>query len=256
MLFPARGKFNEWIDSGKRNLEKAKGDHEGQKDAYNELAYVLYIAGRYDDAYQAFRQYLRLSAECRKSSGESGVPYLPSQQKADLSFKGRLQASTRSFEEARKTAEELKSLIDKGMNTKELRWYEGILGLIELGRKNYRQAAEYFKRACGRLYFEAYMPDTFEQAALFDHLARALYESGDFDGARGEYEKITLLTLGKVGSGDIYAKAFYMLGKIAEKQGDKVKAREHYIKFLDLWKDADPGLPEVEDARKRLAGLS
>ena len=44
-----------------------------------------------------------------------------------------------------------------------------------------------------------------------------------------------------------------MLGKIHEQQGENGKARENYRKFLEIWKDADPGLPEVEDARTRLA---
>ena len=47
-----------------------------------------------------------------------------------------------------------------------------------------------------------------------------------------------------------------MLGKIFEQKDWKGKAIEHYEKFLSLWKDADPGIAEVEDARKRLAGLT
>ncbi|MCK5617130.1 hypothetical protein KAR91_85495 [Candidatus Pacearchaeota archaeon] len=36
---------------------------------------------------------------------------------------------------------------------------------------------------------------------------------------------------------------------------NKAKTIEHYEKFLDLWKDADPGTVEVEEARKRVAEL-
>ncbi len=37
--------------------------------------------------------------------------------------------------------------------------------------------------------------------------------------------------------------------------GQKAKSIEFYEKFLDFWKDADLGIVEVEDARKRLARL-
>jgi hypothetical protein len=46
-----------------------------------------------------------------------------------------------------------------------------------------------------------------------------------------------------------------MLGKIHKELGDTAKAIDQYQKFLSLWRDADPGIAEVDDARKRLAGL-
>jgi tetratricopeptide (TPR) repeat protein len=75
------------------------------------------------------------------------------------------------------------------------------------------------------------------------------------DKASETYEKIIILTLSRIQNGDIYAKSFYRLGEISEEQGNTAKAIENYEKFLDLWKDADPGIAEVEDAKKRLADI-
>ena len=92
-------------------------------------------------------------------------------------------------------------------------------------------------------------------ALFIEPLASAYYKSGNLERAKKEYERILSLTSGRIRFGDNYARSFYMLGKICEQQGNKDKAIENYERFLELWKDANPGFAEIEDAKKRLVAL-
>ena len=99
--------------------------------------------------------------------------------------------------------------------------------------------SNFFKKAVSQLQVGFY-----KHAYFIEPLALAYYKAGDKDKAQEEYERIISLTTGRFYHGDIYAKSFYMLGKIFEEQGDTAQASEHYEKFLSLWKDADPGIAE------------
>jgi len=88
-----------------------------------------------------------------------------------------------------------------------------------------------------------------------DVLARAYQKAGNLDKAIDVYRK--LLTFDPASQDrrlrvPVY---HYRLARLYEEKGLKDKAAEQYRVFLELWKDADPGLPEVGDAKKRLAGL-
>ena len=85
-------------------------------------------------------------------------------------------------------------------------------------------------------------------------LARAYEQRGEVYKAISVFEKVILSPV-KEHPEMIYPKYHYRLARLYEKSGRTSDAVSHYEKFFDLWKDADPGIPEVEDAKKRVTGL-
>ena len=58
-----------------------------------------------------------------------------------------------------------------------------------------------------------------------------------------------------VGRQTIGALAYLQLGRAQAMAGDKIAARNSYKTFLDLWKDADSGIPALKQAKVEYAKL-
>ena len=229
-------------------LAKKAENQENESHFHAYLANVHLNSGRYPEALQECRQ-------ARKLAEEAGSYSL---QIYALDLQGTAHLEMNSEAEVQESGNELKLLAEKSLNKKLIRHYYHLMGLIELKKGNPMKAVEFLEKSASLLsgqIFESGLMSNLHSYFL-DTLASAYERSGNLDKAREEYSKITSLGSGRIWHGDIYARSFYRLGKIAEQKGDKVRAREHYHKFLGLWKNADPGLSEVEDARKRFDALA
>jgi tetratricopeptide (TPR) repeat protein len=88
-----------------------------------------------------------------------------------------------------------------------------------------------------------------------DVLARAYERLGNLDRAIEEYQKLLGFDPASQDRrlhNPIY---HYRLAKLYEQKGVRGEAKKEYQRFLGLWKDADPGIAECADAKKRLARL-
>jgi tetratricopeptide (TPR) repeat protein len=88
-----------------------------------------------------------------------------------------------------------------------------------------------------------------------DGYALALADRGRLDEALEEYRLLMTVSPETNNRSLINPLYHFRVAGIYEKKGNKAKAAEHYRKFLEIWKDADPELPEPGLAKARLAAL-
>ena len=93
---------------------------------------------------------------------------------------------------------------------------------------------------------------------IYDHplyresMARARWQAGDLEGAIAELENLVALTDPRLDIPIHYVKAHYQLGQLYEQQGDKVRSRDWYRRFLQFWDESDMDLEEIRAAREQL----
>ncbi len=145
-------------------------------------------------------------------------------------------------------------LVGPGAPKRLVRDHDLFTGIVEFERGRFAESVAALERAAAAL------PPTFPAAAyepiVLYYLGLAREKAGDAAGAVSAFETISGQTGLRFFFGDIYplavlgrARAEQMLGR----WGDAIAG---YRFFLELWKNADPGRPEVEEARTRLATLT
>jgi tetratricopeptide (TPR) repeat protein len=242
----SKGRFKEAEKNFRQSLEIAEEINQTDIEALSRffLAYLYLKKGNIATALE--------DCETERSKGVQEGSY--SRQIEAYFMKGLAHLQRDDVEEAEKSAKKLKLIVDQWLNKKMIRYHYLLIGLIELKKENFSASIENFRNALSQMRHQASDPS--DHALFLEPLAYAYYKLNDVDKAEREFKRITSLTMGRLHWGDIYAKSFYMLGKIYEEKGWNGKAIEHYEKFLSFWKDADPGLPEVEDAKRRLMALT
>jgi serine/threonine protein kinase/tetratricopeptide (TPR) repeat protein len=162
------------------------------------------------------------------------------------------------LEEAQAVQKELESLIPtyivKGQKACECVNTALPAGRIALANKDAAAAIKALEYSRQIAYGEHHWRPS-DHAYLSDLLGEAYWLAGRLDKAAEAFAGIRELQTGRQEWGALYARSYYKLGKVFEQMGKKAEAAEKYRKFLDLWKDADAGLLEVEDAKKRLAAI-
>lgn len=208
-------------------------------------AYVNMITGNYTEALDLFNELLEKSINDWRYDNQIRIRHLI----------GLTHVLKKDMDAAQQSAEDLNEFIESGLRQRAKRFFYHLMGKIEMEKGNFSTAIDFFTQAVN-LIPSPIKPTMYFHPMFLSSLGQAYFQNGDLDRAQAEYEKIQSLTLHKLQAGDYYVKSYYWLGRIFQKKGERSRAVENYETFLDLWKDADSGIFELEDARIQLNSLN
>ena len=96
-------------------------------------------------------------------------------------------------------------------------------------------------------------PYFFNNHPFIDGPARVKKAQSDLAGAIKIYRKLTTPDISAKYTSMLEPQFVLELARLLDEAGQKDAARAEYERFLELWKDADEGLPELKEARKYVA---
>jgi serine/threonine protein kinase/Tfp pilus assembly protein PilF len=129
-------------------------------------------------------------------------------------------------------------------------WHDLLQGEVFLAQGSLDAALSVSQKAC-----RPGSPFQDDSMYYMDLLARVYAKKGDAGKAIAEYERLFKQDVSADVTYLVHPLYHYRLGLLYERSGEVAKAKAQYLKFLDLWKDADPGQAEVDDAKTRLKAL-
>jgi tetratricopeptide (TPR) repeat protein len=144
------------------------------------------------------------------------------------------------FSQAESQVSAIEGLVKEPGNESSEAYYHHLLGELLLGEGLYQEAVENFNRAAEIR--------SLDRTLFLNALGQAYFKIGELNLAVEELRAVLEMNPN-------YAESHYLLGQIHQEKGEIEKAKYHFQRFVEIWKEADENLPQLVDAQKQLETL-